>query len=244
MSEYPQSAASIPVPVIDLKGVARTYPGPPPVRALAPLDLVVQRGEYLAVVGPSGSGKSTLLNVLGLLDRPSEGSYFLDGIDTAGLGEVDRTALRGRRIGFVFQSFHLMSYRTATENVMLAGIYTGAPRGARATAARAMLRRVGLGHRLDAMPTTLSGGERQRVAIARALVNEPSLLLCDEPTGNLDSATSDAIGDLLDGLHRDGVTVVVITHDPGSAARAGRTVAIRDGRLVAPSAQGADHARA
>jgi putative ABC transport system ATP-binding protein len=218
-------------PVIELAGVARTYPGPPPVRALRPVDLIVRPGDYLAVVGPSGSGKSTLLNLLGLLDRPTAGRYLLDGIDTASLSEAQRSALRGHRIGFVFQSFHLLGFRTATENVMLAQVYTGPSRTARRTAARAALDRVGLAHRLDALPTTLSGGERQRVALARALVNEPSLLLCDEPTGNLDSASSAQIGDLLQALNADGSTIIVITHDPLSAARASHTVAIRDGNL-------------
>lgn len=230
--------------VIDLRGVARTYPGPPPVQALRPVDLRVEPGEYVAVVGPSGSGKSTLLNLLGLLDRPSEGRYLLDGIDTADLNERERTAMRGYRIGFVFQSFHLMAYRTATENVMLAQVYTGASRKDRMLAAREVLCRVGLGHRLDALPSVLSGGERQRVAIARALVGAPSLLLCDEPTGNLDTATSQAIGDLLQELNTQGTTLVVITHDPNAAARAGRIVAIRDGLLDAGSGSAKEPAHA
>jgi putative ABC transport system ATP-binding protein len=218
-------------PVIELRGVARTYPGPPPVCALRPADLTVERGEYLAVIGPSGAGKSTLLNVLGLLDRATAGRYLLDGIDTEKLSERERSAVRGHRIGFVFQAFHLLAYRTATENVTLAQVYTGPSRGQRRCTAREALRRVGLGHRLDALPSTLSGGERQRVAIARALVNTPSLLLCDEPTGNLDAATSNAIAGLLDDLHRDGTTVMVISHDPNVATRAGRIVTIRDGQL-------------
>lgn len=219
------------VPVIELRGAARTYPGPPSVRALLPTDLAVVRGDHLAVVGPSGSGKSTLLNILGLLDRPSEGGYLLDGIDTGSLSEARRCALRGHRIGFVFQAFHLLAHRTATENVALAQVYTGPRRRDREAAARAALRTVGLGHRLDALPSTLSGGEQQRVAIARALVNGPSLLLCDEPTGNLDSATSGQVLDLLDELNAEGTTVVVITHDPHTAARARDVVTIRDGAL-------------
>ncbi len=228
MSE-PQSLG--PVPVIVLSGVAKSYSGPPVVEALRPVDLRVDCGDYLAVVGPSGSGKSTLLNILGLLDRPTSGRYELSGADTATLGERERTALRGRRIGFVFQSFHLIPYRTATENVVLAQLYVTAKRRDRVAAAQAALNRVGLGHRLDAVPTTMSGGEQQRVAIARALVNTPDLLLCDEPTGNLDSATASSVMDLIEQLHTDGVTVVVITHDPAVAARAGRRVTIRDGRL-------------
>jgi putative ABC transport system ATP-binding protein len=219
------------IPVIELSGVARSFPGPPPVHALHPADLTVAGGDYLAVVGPSGSGKSTLLNLIGLLDRPTRGRYALDGIDVAALAERDRTALRGGRIGFVFQAFHLLPHRTATENVMLAQLYQAIPRARCRADALDALDQVGLSHRRDALPSTMSGGERQRVAIARALVNRPSLLLCDEPTGNLDSTTATTVLDLLDGLCRAGMTLVVITHDPNVAARAGRVVAIRDGRL-------------
>ncbi len=188
-------------------------------------------GEYVTVVGPSGSGKSTFLNVAGLLDRPSSGIYRLDGIDTASLNERDRTALRGRRIGFVFQSFHLLPRLSAVENVMLSLLYTGIPRRRRRSLAGEMLERVALAHRADSLAGLLSGGERQRVAIARALVNRPSLLLCDEPTGNLDSRTAQTVLELLDTLHRDGFTLVVVTHDPGVAARGQRAVVIRDGHL-------------
>jgi len=188
------------------------------VPALRPADLVIEAGDYVAVTGPSGSGKSTLLHLLGLLDAPTEGSYLLDGLDTSTLNDRDRSALRGRRIGFVFQAFHLLPYRTALENVLLAELYNRTPRG-------------GLGHRRDALPTTLSGGECQRVAIARALVNRPSLLLCDEPTGNLDSRNAAALMELLDQLNAAGFTIVVITHDPGVAAHAGRAIGISDGML-------------
>lgn len=215
--------------VVELSGVARTYGDLPPVHALRPTNLTVATGDYVAVVGRSGSGKSTLLNLIGLLDRPTAGSLRIDGIDTGKLNERDRTALRGRKIGFVFQAFHLLPYRTVTENVALAQLYTGQSRRARADAARSALRRVGLEHRLDVLPTTLSGGERQRAAIARALVQNPSLLLCDEPTGNLDSSTSHTLMDLLDRLNADGVTVMVITHDAAVAARARRRVSIGDG---------------
>jgi putative ABC transport system ATP-binding protein len=218
-------------PVIELRGLARTYPGPPPVPALRPADLVIEAGDYVAVTGPSGSGKSTLLHLLGLLDAPTQGSYLLDGLDTSRLGDRDRSALRGRRIGFVFQAFHLLPYRTALENVLLAELYNQTPRGARVRAAVDALDAVRLGHRLDALPTTLSGGECQRVAIARALVNQPSLLLCDEPTGNLDSRSADALMALLDQLNADGFTIVVITHDARVAGHAGRTIAISDGVL-------------
>ncbi|MFI5529036.1 ABC transporter ATP-binding protein [Kitasatospora sp. NPDC051853] len=222
-------------PVIRLSGVGRSFPGQPPVPALRPTDLTVHRGEYLSVTGPSGSGKSTLLHLLGLLDTPTRGRYELDGIDTGALRDRDRSALRGRRIGFVFQSFHLLPHRTAEENVVLAQVYHRVPRAERAGAAREALRTVGLGHRLDALPATMSGGERQRVAIARALVNRPSLLLCDEPTGNLDSANAEAVLARFDELHGLGYTLVVITHDPAVAARAGRRVAIRDGVLSEPA---------
>ncbi|WUK16820.1 ABC transporter ATP-binding protein [Kitasatospora sp. NBC_00374] len=215
-----------------MSGVGMTYPGPPPVHALRALDLTVRAGEYVTVVGPSGSGKSTFLNIAGLIDRPTHGSYRLNGIDTAGLREAERTALRGRALGFVFQSFHLLTYRTAVENVTLAQLYNGTDRRRRADRARQALAQVGLGHRLDALPSRLSGGERQRVAIARALVNRPSLLLCDEPTGNLDSATAEAVLTLLDGLNAAGLTLLVITHDPQVAARGQRTVTIRDGVLA------------
>jgi putative ABC transport system ATP-binding protein len=219
-------------PVIELRGVARTYPGSPPVHALRPADLSIEADDYVAVTGPSGSGKSTLLHLLGLLDSPTSGSYLLDGMDTCALRDRDRSALRGRRIGFVFQAFHLLAYRTALENVLLAELYNHTPRGSRLQAAAGALTAVGLGHRLDALPTTLSGGECQRVAIARALVNRPSLLLCDEPTGNLDSRNAASLMELLDQLNSSGFTIVVITHDAGVAAHARRTVAISDGVLT------------
>ncbi|WP_030385807.1 ABC transporter ATP-binding protein [Streptomyces sp. NRRL S-241] len=219
-------------PVIQFDAVGLTYPGPPPVPALLPCDLTVRRGEYVTIVGPSGSGKSTFLNIAGLLDAPTHGTYLLDGINTTTIKDKERTTLRGSRIGFVFQAFHLLAHRSARENVELAMIYQRVPRSQRRVRARAALVRVGLGHRLDALPTRLSGGERQRVAIARALVTEPSLLLCDEPTGNLDTATAESVLELLDQLHRDGATIVAITHDPQVAARGQRTVSIRDGRLT------------
>lgn len=219
-------------PLIALNQVAMTYPGPPPVPALLPTDLRIYAGDHLAIVGPSGSGKSTLLNILGLLDRPTHGRFEFSGIDVAGLREGERTALRGQRIGFVFQSFHLIPYRSVLENVELGQLYARTRRVDRTRDAEAALAAVGLRHRMYALPTTLSGGESQRVAIARALVGAPALLLCDEPTGNLDSRTAAGILDLLDQLHADGVTLVVITHDATVAARAQRVVAIRDGRLT------------
>ncbi|GIJ60272.1 ABC transporter ATP-binding protein [Virgisporangium aurantiacum] len=218
---------------IELTGIGVTYPGPPPVHALRPCDLTVAAGEHLAVVGPSGSGKSTILNVLGLLDRPTVGRYRLDGTDVGALGDRDRTSLRGHRIGFVFQSFHLLPLRSAVENVALGQLYSGVRRSARLRAAAEALDRVGLAHRRTAVPATMSGGERQRVAIARALVHRPRVLLCDEPTGNLDTATARDVLALFAGLRDDGITIVMITHDPDVARRASRVVTIRDGVLDA-----------
>ncbi len=229
------------VPVIRMCGVGRTYPGPPPVHALRDVDLEIEPGAYVAITGPSGAGKSTLLNLLGLLDRPSNGTCELDGIDVSRLPERDRSGLRGARIGFVFQSFHLLPHRTALENVMLAEIYNHRPHAARADAAAMALIRVGLAHRIHALPRTLSGGERQRVAIARAVVNMPRLLLCDEPTGNLDSVSTATLLDLLGSLNDLGLTVIVITHDPSVAARARRTISMLDGRVVSDSQVAPDH---
>nr|WP_246039447.1 ABC transporter ATP-binding protein [Glycomyces buryatensis] len=217
--------------IIELDGVGMTYPGPPPVEALKPVHLRVEAGEYVAIVGPSGSGKSTLLNLLGLLDAPTDGTYFLDGHDTSTMKEAKRTKLRADKIGFIFQAFHLMAHRTATENVAMSLVYKGVPRRRRREIAREKLELVGLGHRMDALPTTLSGGERQRVAIARALAAEPSLLLCDEPTGNLDSKTAEAVLATIDELHSQGLTILMITHDHEVAERAQRAVTIRDGQL-------------
>ena len=222
--------------VIELTGLNRTFDSDPPVHALRDVNLVVRRGEHLSIVGASGSGKSTLLNTLGLLDRPTAGSYRLDGVETTRLGDLHRTSLRGSRIGFVFQSFHLLPYRTVEENVMLADIYRkprpGRGRGNRSRRTEQALERVGLSHRSGFRPDRLSGGERQRVAIARALISDPSLLLCDEPTGNLDSATTSSMLDLFADLCASGLTLLVITHDEEVSQRAGRTVRITDGRLV------------
>lgn len=218
-------------PVIELRQVARTFPGPPPVEALKPSDLTIREGEYVSIIGPSGSGKSTLLHLLGLLDRPTSGKYLLDGIDTGELGDNARAGLRGSRIGFVFQSFHLMHHRSVLENVELAQIYNRMPRKDRRRRAEYALGQVGLSHRLSFTPRTLSGGERQRVAVARALVSEPSLLLADEPTGNLDTEMSGEIMEVLDHLHDGGLTLAVITHDLDVSRRAERQVRIVDGLL-------------
>ena len=219
-------------PMIELRDVGRSYPGEPPVHALRLSSLQVRPGDYLTVVGPSGSGKSTLLNLLGLLDRPSQGTYLLEGIDTSELTEDERTALRGTRLGFVFQSFHLIDHRTATENVVLGLLYRDIPPTERRARAVRALEAVNLGHRLEARPSTMSGGERQRVAIARALVGGPSVLLCDEPTGNLDSRTTENVLGILDDLHEQGITIVVITHEDSVARRGTRTIRISDGVLT------------
>lgn len=219
-------------PVVELVDVERVFPGTPPVRALVDVNLVIEEGEYVSIAGPSGSGKSTLLNLLGLLDRPTNGTYLLDGIDTSELNDRQRAAVRGHRIGFVFQAFHLMNHRSVLDNVVVGQIYNRIPRADRRQRAINALERVGLGHRIDFLPDRLSGGERQRVAIARAIAHSPSLLLCDEPTGNLDSVTTDSIMTLFEDLHRDGLTLVVITHDKTVSARSPRTVSIIDGLLT------------
>ncbi|MDQ1204441.1 ABC transporter ATP-binding protein [Microbacterium sp. SORGH_AS_0862] len=218
-------------PLVQLRDVTRSFPGPPEVQALKGINLTVERGDYVSIVGPSGSGKSTMLSILGLLDRPSVGEYHLDGVLTSSLDEDSRAAVRARRIGFVFQAFHLMSRRTVLDNVLMPMLYSGVPRGEREDRARAALERVGLGGRTGFLPGLLSGGERQRVAVARAVVSRPSLLLADEPTGNLDRRTSDEVMDLFDELRADGLTLIVITHDDAVAARASRRVRIADGRL-------------
>lgn len=219
-------------PVVELRGVGRSFTaGDVIVGALIDVDLVVRRGEYVSVAGPSGSGKSTMLNVLGLLDRPNAGLYRFDGMDTGDLTEGQRAWLRSRRIGFVFQGFHLLAHRTVVENVLLSTLYNGMPREERAPAAEYALTRVGLAHRMEFSPTRLSGGERQRVAIARAIVTRPSLLLCDEPTGNLDSATGESLLSLFDELRAEGLTLIVVTHDELVSSRADRIAHLRDGRV-------------
>lgn len=219
--------------LLSFENVAMEYPGPPPVRALVEFDLHIERGNYVTVVGPSGSGKSTFLNIAGLLDRPTSGRVVVDGVDAATLSEAQRSALRGKFVGFVFQAYHLMPNRTALENVMLAGLYRGVPRQQRLDMAVEQLQRVGLSHRMESKTSQLSGGEKQRVAIARAIAGEPNMLLCDEPTGNLDSGSAKAVLELLDLLHADGMTVVVITHDHEVASRGDMQIRIRDGVLDA-----------
>lgn len=217
--------------VLQLVDVTKVFPGPTEVRALDAVDLVVERGELLAIVGPSGSGKSTLLNVIGTLDRATSGSVFIEGRNAATFNDKELAGLRSSRIGFVFQQFNLLEGLSATDNVATGMLYQGASMRRRRQAAEVALRRVGLGHRLAAKPSTMSGGERQRVAIARALVGDPAIVLADEPTGNLDSVTSAEIVKLLLDLHNEGVTILVITHDNELAAQLPRQVRVRDGRL-------------
>lgn len=225
--------------VLELTGVGRRFGSDPAVDALLAVDLSLDHGDWLAITGPSGAGKSTLLNILGCLDHPTSGRYLLDGIDTGRLSDTERAGLRSRRIGFVFQSFHLMPYRTVLENVMLAEVYRRQPLEGRRERALAALERVGLSHRVDFVPTKLSGGERQRVAIARAIVGSPSLLLCDEPTGNLDSRSSASILDLFEKLNDEGLTLVIVTHDEDVARRAARRVHIIDGAITIDTARAA-----
>ena len=219
--------------MIELTGLSRRYVlGGETIRALDAIDETIRSGEHLAVMGPSGSGKSTLLNVIGCLDRPTSGSYRLDGREVAGLADHDLARLRRREIGYVFQAFHLIPRMTALENVELGMLFDGVARNARRERAVAALERVGMGARAHHRPGELSGGERQRAAIARAVVMRPRILLADEPTGNLDQASGRAVLELLDALHEQGLTVIVVTHDPGVARRAQRVLVLRDGRIV------------
>jgi putative ABC transport system ATP-binding protein len=219
--------------MIELQGIGKTYTRPgggEPVRALDEVSLRIERGELVGIVGASGSGKSTLMNVLGLLDRPSAGRYLLDGDDVAGLGVNELARLRNRRIGFVFQAFHLMPRTSALENVELPLLYSD--RKSIRGLGRAALDADGLADRIDHRPSELSGGQQQRVAIARALVNDPDLLLADEPTGNLDARSAGEIMALFEALHEAGRTIVLITHDPALAAHCERIVHLEDGRVA------------
>ena len=221
-----------PEKVLELRGIGRQYGTDPAVHALVDIDLSLYRGDWLSITGPSGAGKSTLLNIIGCLDTPTSGRYLIDGIDTTSLTDDERAGLRSRRFGFVFQSFHLLPYRSVLENVMLAEVYRNEPLSGRRERAMAAIERVGLAHRANFLPSKLSGGERQRVAIARALVGSPSLLLCDEPTGNLDSKSSASILDFFAELNAGGLTLAIVTHDENVARRARRRVHIVDGALT------------
>lgn len=220
-------------PIIRLTGIYKTYTvGLEQVHALAGVDLSVYRNEYVAIMGPSGSGKSTLMNILGCLDVPTQGQYLLNGADVSGLGPNELARVRSQEIGFVFQTFNLLPKYSARDNVALPLRYAGWPNEKRMQRADAMLEKVGLYARRMHRPNEMSGGQRQRVAIARALANAPALILADEPTGNLDTKTSDAIMKLFEQIYRQGNTIVVVTHEPDVAAYARRWIKLRDGRIV------------
>ncbi len=231
------------MPLIELEDICRHYQmGEETIAALDGVSLTLSKGEYSAIVGPSGSGKSTLMNIVGCLDTPTSGSYRLADRDVQALDDDALSEVRGKRIGFIFQSFQLLPRASAVHNVALPLIYRGIPRRQRLERAASVLERVGLGNRLGHRPTELSGGQRQRVAIARALVTEPSLLLADEPTGNLDSTTGGEILALFDELHAAGNTILIVTHEPSVAAACPRAIRIADGRIV-DDGQGAEVAR-
>jgi putative ABC transport system ATP-binding protein len=233
-SAAPVRATAAPgdVAIIRVVGLTKVYDlGANAVRAMDGIDLVIARGEYVAIMGPSGSGKSTLMNLIGCLDVPTSGQYFLRGTEVSRLTEDQLAEIRNREIGFIFQNFHLLPRQTALRNVELPLVYAGVKAGERQERALEMLRLVGLDKRGRHRPNELSGGERQRVAIARALVTRPALLLADEPTGNLDSRTGKEILELFDRLHQGGNTIVLVTHDPEVGRRAARTVRVKDGRV-------------
>lgn len=219
--------------LIEIKDVTKVYDmGAVQVRALNGIDLAIEQGEYVAIMGSSGSGKSTLMNLVGCLDTPTSGTYRLNGTEVGGLSDQQLAAIRNKEIGFVFQTFNLLPRTSALHNVELPLIYAGISRSERRKKALEALQRVGLGDRVDHQPNELSGGQRQRVAVARALVNGPSILLADEPTGNLDSKTSEEIMQLFNELHTGGNTVILVTHEPDIAAYARRQVVLKDGKVL------------
>jgi len=217
--------------IIAVTKVYQKHKAAPPVHALRGIDMDLPKGQYLSIMGPSGSGKSTLMNVIGCLDRPTQGQYLLGGQDVAAMEDTELSKARGKHLGFVFQAFNLIPQLTVQENVAVPLFYQGVPKGERNRRAAAVLDRVELTDRMNHRPGQLSGGQMQRVAIARALVNEPSILLADEPTGNLDTKTGDTILALFDELHEQGLTIVMVTHDPSMADRCERVVRLKDGQI-------------
>ena len=224
--------------LIDLRNINKTYRnGDQELKVLKNINLTVEEGEFVAIMGPSGSGKSTLMNIIGMLDRPSTGEYFLGNEDVANLGDKKLAKVRNNQIGFVFQQFFLLSKLNALQNVELPLIYAGVSQGSRKNLAKQYLEKVDLGTRMTHLPTELSGGQKQRVAIARALVNNPSIILADEPTGALDTKTGEQIMELLTELNAEGKTIIMVTHEPEIAAYAKRQIVIRDGLISSDSAE-------